>query len=536
MSDRDALLESVLESNRVLEDKMHQMSEHLKQLSEQLDTSRHDLEAARNENLALRDQLTHQPAVKIAPPVVSAKEEAWFRPAAASKSRKRRIVKVTMSDDEAGPQSTLERSNRYSVLSQSSETLVHDESESDCTSVSVPRNCRQAGRQENPRSRSPLSRDEAEFPKPTWPTASLATTAFPPLPTPPSATGGLLAPFLTQATTEASQITPGQRTQKLRKINRFITLENGLRVAEYEDPPEAMDAELQAPQPKAEKRPPPITLVDVPRYDELRAVLGANDVTPLRGVKTKDGIRIFLESAADFRKTVQLMDHHQMKRFTYSLPEEKPLKVVVRGVPKHYTPQEIQDDLDAQGVKYTSVTRMGRGKEKPYDMILITTDRSAEGRKTFGIRQVLGLGVTTEPKRKSTGQSQCYRCQRFGHTQSRCTDAYRCAFCAEDHPSWECSRPRGRGLPARCFNCGGNHPSFATSCPSHPEQIRERQMAIRQQKLQASQRVPGRTYANMASSGLTPAPNSCPPAADLEAAIERVLLRLLPRMLGRSNG
>ncbi|CAH1960443.1 unnamed protein product [Acanthoscelides obtectus] len=52
------------------------------------------------------------------------------------------------------------------------------------------------------------------------------------------------------------------------------------------------------------------------------------------------------------------------------------------------------------------------------------------------------LTVSFERKKKSSEPSQCYRCQRYGHTQRNCRLAERCVKCGEDHNSTSCSGTR----------------------------------------------------------------------------------------------
>ena len=57
---------------------------------------------------------------------------------------------------------------------------------------------------------------------------------------------------------------------------------------------------------------------------------------------------------------------------------------------------------------------------------------------------------------------RCYRCQKFGHTESRCTKTPvcgRCSFVGEEHMYSTCTND------IKCLNCGGQHLARSKDCP-----------------------------------------------------------------------
>ncbi|KAJ8917087.1 hypothetical protein NQ315_013006 [Exocentrus adspersus] len=63
--------------------------------------------------------------------------------------------------------------------------------------------------------------------------------------------------------------------------------------------------------------------------------------------------------------------------------------------------------------------------------------------------------------------TQCHRCQKFGHGQSRCTAQPKCVKYGADHETGRCEKPREE--PARCANCSGPHPARYRGCPKYPK-------------------------------------------------------------------
>ncbi|KAM8702917.1 hypothetical protein ACLKA7_005287 [Drosophila subpalustris] len=58
---------------------------------------------------------------------------------------------------------------------------------------------------------------------------------------------------------------------------------------------------------------------------------------------------------------------------------------------------------------------------------------------------------------------QCFKCQKFGHTQYECKQPYTtCSKCAGNHYYKSCTK--SRSLPGKCINCGGNHVANHGGC------------------------------------------------------------------------
>jgi hypothetical protein len=61
---------------------------------------------------------------------------------------------------------------------------------------------------------------------------------------------------------------------------------------------------------------------------------------------------------------------------------------------------------------------------------------------------------------------RCFRCQRYGHTKSRCTKAEVCANCGQ------AQHVDGQPCPsaAHCINCKGDHAASSKKCPQWLEE------------------------------------------------------------------
>ncbi|KAG7171036.1 Nucleic-acid-binding protein from mobile element jockey-like 4 [Homarus americanus] len=81
---------------------------------------------------------------------------------------------------------------------------------------------------------------------------------------------------------------------------------------------------------------------------------------------------------------------------------------------------------------------------------------------------------------------RCYKCQKFGHHQSRCHKNVRCGICSQSHMTEMCIQKHKDGTitTAKCPNCGKKHHAWSTSCPERRER-----MQVAMAKVQPQNRI-----------------------------------------------
>lgn len=217
---------------------------------------------------------------------------------------------------------------------------------------------------------------------------------------------------------------PNKAPPKGKKVSHFEKI-NGMQIPIFEPEVEetntntSTDTTTSQP-PQGSGRIPPITIIDTHMYKVVKETLGANQTTPRYTVSTKEGLKVFLSSPDEYRTTIRILDQLNIKRFTYTLKEDKPLQVVLRGVPLCITEQDVEESLREQDIQPTTVKRLRKNAETQYELILVTAENSEQNKNLFEIRQIMGVGVRPERKRRPTNASQCFRCQNYGHVQRNC--------------------------------------------------------------------------------------------------------------------
>lgn len=211
---------------------------------------------------------------------------------------------------------------------------------------------------------------------------------------------------------------------------------------------------------------PPIVLRKAEIWTQISKTLHRNKINFIRATATADGIKIQTATTEDYRKTIKLFDSEKIEYHTYLFQEDKELKIVIRGL--HYTanPTEIAEDLINKGFNPSKVLQMKNKRTgSPMPLFLVSLPRS--DKKIFDIKHVLDLAITIETLNTTAKIGQCFRCQKYGHSQSNCTATIRCVKCGENHRAADCLLLRTE-IPT-CANCNGHHVASYRGCPNAPK-------------------------------------------------------------------
>lgn len=211
---------------------------------------------------------------------------------------------------------------------------------------------------------------------------------------------------------------------------------------------------------------PPIVLRDKSKWTATSKYLSNQNIIYTKAQTYVDGIRIHPQTSNDYRKIIRFFDSQKLEYHTYQLPSEKLLHVIIKGIPEQIDVEDVKNDLMDQGFNPVTISRLRSFKTKQPLPIIITTLQKTE-KEIFQVKSVLNLMVTVETQRQKPGFSQCHRCQRFGHSQMKCTANPKCVKCAGNHHTLECTKDKT--TPATCANCGGQHTASYRGCNQWPK-------------------------------------------------------------------
>ncbi|GAB0099031.1 hypothetical protein DMENIID0001_148510 [Sergentomyia squamirostris] len=246
----------------------------------------------------------------------------------------------------------------------------------------------------------------------------------------------------------------------------------------------------------------------------LKAFRVAGDVDINR---MRDGsLEIVAKNQQQAEKVVKIKKIGDVKVKVDSHQKKNTCKAIVRDeFMKFWDLQEILQDEDVKAQKVVDIKNIPTRKKSiqprlegavggmeaiiehnngkvPSDMFIVTFDLPVRPTE-------LRIGyLVMETRDYYPDPMRCFKCQRFGHTSSRCTNSATCPRCAK--PAHTTNRDDRCTEVAKCVNCGGPHPVYWRECP-----VLQTEKAI--QKMKVMRKVPypvaKRIVASEMSSGKT---------------------------------
>lgn len=255
-----------------------------------------------------------------------------------------------------------------------------------------------------------------------------------------------------------------KRTYKMQAPPPPLLTSNQFAPLEQQDRENVASPRASAPSMQPEEKCPPIVIHNATNWNAISAQLRQAKINYQKAKATSAGINVYASSVADFRAMLRLLDKTNYQYHFFRLRSEKPLKIIIRGLPSTLPIEEVHHDLHEKGYKDFKLTRLANREGKPMPLLLVEIPKLYKNlyRETV----ICGLVISTESQYRRASTGQCHRCQRFGHAQSGCRADYRCLKCAENHSTHLCTKPTS--LPARCANCQGEHPANFSGCSENP--------------------------------------------------------------------
>jgi hypothetical protein len=215
--------------------------------------------------------------------------------------------------------------------------------------------------------------------------------------------------------------------------------------------------------PVKNRSPPPFMMaVDQWQLTARKVLSGCPDGT-FTAKLVNNQIKITTDSINTYRQIQTILQDNKIAYHTHSLPEERTLKVLLRGIPSAFDEQFVKDELSSFGYTITHVRQfLKNGRRLP--MYMVTLPNNHSSKRIFNMQSIFGISIRVEPY-KTSGAAQCFSCQGFGHSSNHCQHAARCVKCGGSHLTKECKKLAE--TPPKCCNCGGEHTANYRRCPAY---------------------------------------------------------------------
>lgn len=240
-----------------------------------------------------------------------------------------------------------------------------------------------------------------------------------------------------------------------------------------------------------EQLPPPINVTGLTDYNRLHSLLKSiagkdHKVTTLNNNVWK----INVSDSDTYRSLAQKLNTEKIQWYSYENKNERPIRVMARGLHASCTIEDVQEDLRNRGYQILDAVNIIK-KQKHEDergeqvitkhglpLFMLTFDNKENVEEIYKIKTILNMVVKIEPVRKNTKMiPQCKKCQGFNHTQAYCQKEPRCVKCAGKHLTKNCNINR-KSVP-KCVNCQGAHPANYRGCEVAKELQKRRNMLMK---------------------------------------------------------
>lgn len=220
-------------------------------------------------------------------------------------------------------------------------------------------------------------------------------------------------------------------------------------------------------------KPPPIHISDVTNYQlliqNLTALAGGIEFYCKGGTNK---VSVYPSTPELYRLMVKYLSSNNAIFHTYQLSEEKPHRVVLKGLHSSTPPSLITSELSALGFQVRNVVNIISRHKTALPMFFIDLENSSKTEEIYGLNRLLCSVIKIEEMRKNKKIVQCTRCQEYNHTKGYCHRLPRCVRCAGPHLTTECSQ--ARDSPTTCVLCNGNHTANYRGCTVYQDLQRKR--------------------------------------------------------------
>ncbi|KAF8785183.1 Nucleic-acid-binding protein transposon like protein [Argiope bruennichi] len=214
---------------------------------------------------------------------------------------------------------------------------------------------------------------------------------------------------------------------------------------------------------------PPIMLRRTAEYREIIKRLNTIHNIKCKAKEAGEFIKLFAETSDDVRKLTKYLHEQTKEYFVIADRAEKPIKVVLKGLPLNIDTEEIKTELTEKGFRVDKINQLRRFKTKePLPIYQIHLFKTGNIQEIYKLETLMYFMIRVE-KYVTKQNHQCYNCQLWNHGSNGCKLQPKCVICAENHPSKECPNKGEKEAEVKCANCGAPHTANYRGCPRYPK-------------------------------------------------------------------
>ncbi|GBM86411.1 hypothetical protein AVEN_34037-1 [Araneus ventricosus] len=180
-------------------------------------------------------------------------------------------------------------------------------------------------------------------------------------------------------------------------------------------------------------------------------------------------IKLFTQSDEASHGLTKFLRTNDMGYFIIVPRSERPIKVVIRGLPRDLNVDVLKKALvEEYEFVVDKVVQLTRFKTKePLELFQVTLPNIDVNKGIWKITSLLYLKIKVVKFERKTGSIQCFNCNYWHHSTATCSFKPRCIKCGGQHAKDECTTPSETII---CINCKQEgHVASYRGCPMFPK-------------------------------------------------------------------
>ncbi|GFT96401.1 nucleic-acid-binding protein from transposon X-element [Trichonephila clavipes] len=135
----------------------------------------------------------------------------------------------------------------------------------------------------------------------------------------------------------------------------------------------------------------------------------------IRSRPTGEFIKLYTDELKQYHVLLTFVEKVKFEFYEIKPKNERPIKVVLKGLPRNFKVEEIKADLEELGFTPEKVNQLiGRRTKQAIPVFLATLPRNIENLKIFHLKTLSYLSIRVEGY-NGKGVTQCYTCNHFHH-------------------------------------------------------------------------------------------------------------------------
>ncbi|GFW42972.1 nucleic-acid-binding protein from transposon X-element [Trichonephila clavipes] len=165
-------------------------------------------------------------------------------------------------------------------------------------------------------------------------------------------------------------------------------------------------------------------------------------------------LKVTVGDELEYRNLSHWLEQTGVEFKSFMLKKDRPIKVVIRGLPSNTEPEDIKSEIEAEGFKVAKISQMKNYRSKaPMPLFYLQIENGAEAHKIYDFTELFGTRIEVKPFERGNKVNQCWRCQGWFHSSEVCHLPPRCVKCAGPHSAKDCTLDFNDQM--KCANCSG---------------------------------------------------------------------------------